>query len=159
MGSFVDLNLDGSPMKNGTDQMVAPTAPAQKYVTFDEDEPSTRTYDNTQPFTAPTVPSYGNPSGNYGNAPTYGDAPSGNYGNTTEDGYMPSGGGGGMVTENTGQPKSPGSELICMRGVKEGSPHYDHGTCSRNCNRKPRRFLHTFVTTTTQKAVLALTRN
>ncbi|XP_063689358.1 arfaptin-2-like isoform X1 [Bolinopsis microptera] len=104
MGSFVDLNLDGSPMKNGTDQMVAPTAPAQKYVTFDEDEPSTRTYDNTQPFTAPTVPSYGNPSGNYGNAPTYGDAPSGNYGNTTEDGYMPSGGGGGMVTENTGQP-------------------------------------------------------
>ena len=38
-------------MKNGTDQMVAPTAPAQKYVTFDDDEPSTRTYDNTQPFT------------------------------------------------------------------------------------------------------------
>ena len=31
--------------------MTGASAPAQKYVTFDDDIPSTRTYDNSQPFT------------------------------------------------------------------------------------------------------------
>jgi len=108
MGSYVDVNLDGSAMNNGADLMAAPAAPSQKYVTFDDDAPSTRTYDNSQPFTSPSVPSYGNPSGDYSNAPSgyYGNAPSGNYdnapsGNAESEVYTPS---GGMVTQNTGQP-------------------------------------------------------
>ncbi|KAL5271339.1 hypothetical protein ACHWQZ_G001842 [Mnemiopsis leidyi] len=104
MGSYVDVNLDGSGMNNGSDHVTATSAPAQKYVTFDDDIPDTRTYDNSQPFTAPTVPNYGNPTGNYSNAPTssYSKAPTGNYSNAPTGNYgnAPT---GGLVTQNTGQ--------------------------------------------------------
>ena len=45
------LLSDGSGMNNGSDHVTATSAPAQKYVTFDDDIPDTRTYDNSQPFT------------------------------------------------------------------------------------------------------------
>ena len=35
--------------------MTGASAPAQKYVTFDDDIPSTRTYDNSQPFTGTSI--------------------------------------------------------------------------------------------------------
>ena len=49
---------------------------------------------NKNHFSAPTVPSYGNPSGNLGNTTV------GNYGNAETGGYTPS---GGLVTQNSGE--------------------------------------------------------
>ena len=49
--NFIHSPTDGSGMNNGSDHVTGASAPAQKYVTFDDDIPSTRTYDNSQPFT------------------------------------------------------------------------------------------------------------